>query len=125
MYAIVFSSLGMTTLSSALTRRLVVLIASSSVRKAVCRLASSTSSSTAVMYACGHSTSGFKRPGRPLKDAGAAGQQIHGSHARLRRLQARVLNTLDDYTKTRALLRQGGGCPLMQAAGSARRASAG
>ena len=46
-------------MSSALTRRLVVLIASSSVRKAVCRLASSTSSSTAVMYACGRAMPGI------------------------------------------------------------------
>ena len=47
MYAMVFSSLGLTTCSSAFTRRLVVLMASSRVRKAVCSEASSTSSSTA------------------------------------------------------------------------------
>lgn len=48
----VFSSLGRTTLSKALTRRLVVLMASSSVRKAVCRLANSTSSFTEATNAC-------------------------------------------------------------------------
>lgn len=45
-----FSRRGRTTESSALTRRLVVLIASSSVRNAVCRLASSTSSWIASTY---------------------------------------------------------------------------
>lgn len=54
MYWMVFSSFGRTTLSKAFTRLLVVLIASSRVRNAVCRDASCTSSSIEFMNALRH-----------------------------------------------------------------------
>lgn len=54
MYWMVFSSFGRTTLSKAFTRLLVVLMASSRVRNAVCRDASCTRSSMEFMNALRH-----------------------------------------------------------------------
>jgi hypothetical protein len=54
MYWMVLDTLGFTTFSSALTRRFVVLMAASSVKKADCRLARFTSSSTVLVYAVLH-----------------------------------------------------------------------
>ena len=69
MYATVFSSLGVTTFSNALTLRFVVLIARSRVMNAVWRLASSTSSFTAPRYARLQFWSCFPPPPRPVMSA--------------------------------------------------------